>query len=126
MLKLSSYGARTRRKASSSSAIRADGLLCLWCRREIRSGAHRDRWRHVDESGRTTPACRSARTARRGPLAYHRIGKHAFERVHGVRFTPIAARLRREWKQLRAARDVGAEEASIAFHRWGDVGERRG
>jgi len=38
-----------------------------------------------------------------GPLAYHRIGKRAFERVHDIRFASIAARLRREWKQQRAA-----------------------
>ena len=36
-------------------------------------------------------------------LAYHRIGKRAFERVHAVQFCSIAARLRREWKQQRAA-----------------------
>jgi len=34
---------------------------------------------------------------------YHRIGKRAFERVHGVRFAAAAARLRREWKARRAA-----------------------
>jgi hypothetical protein len=39
----------------------------------------------------------------RGPLAYHLIGKRAFERVNGLRFAAIAARLRREWKQQRAA-----------------------
>lgn len=34
----------------------------------------------------------------RGPLAYHRIGKRAFERVHGLCLASIAARLRHEWK----------------------------
>jgi hypothetical protein len=47
------------------------------------------------------PLCPDCHT--RGPLAYHRIGKRAFERVHGVQFPSIAARLRREWKQQRAA-----------------------
>jgi hypothetical protein len=47
------------------------------------------------------PLCSDCYT--RGPLAYHRIGKRAFERVHRVRLPSIAARLRREWKQLRAA-----------------------
>jgi len=40
----------------------------------------------------------------RGPLAYHRIGKRAFERVHTVRFASIVARLKRECKaRARAA-----------------------
>jgi len=40
----------------------------------------------------------------RGLLAYHRIGKRAFERVHGVRFSLITARLKRMGKKrLRAA-----------------------
>jgi hypothetical protein len=47
------------------------------------------------------PLCSDCHT--RGPLAYHRIGKRSFERVHGVQFSAIAARLRREWKQQRAA-----------------------
>ena len=47
------------------------------------------------------PLCPECHT--RGPLAYHRIGKHAFERVHALRFASIAAQLRREWKQQRAA-----------------------
>jgi len=41
------------------------------------------------------PLCPDCHT--RGPLSYHRIGKRAFERVHGIRFASIAARLRREW-----------------------------
>ena len=48
------------------------------------------------------PLCAECHT--RGPMAYHRIGKRAFERVHGLRFASIAARLRREWKtRTRAA-----------------------
>ena len=47
------------------------------------------------------PLCPDCHT--RGPLAYHRIGKRAFERVHAVQFASIAVRLRREWKQQRAA-----------------------
>ena len=47
------------------------------------------------------PLCSDCHT--RGPLAYHLIGKRAFERVHNVRFASIAARLRKEWKQQRAA-----------------------
>ena len=47
------------------------------------------------------PLCSDCHT--RGPLAYHRIGKRAFERVHDLRFATIAARLRRQWKQQRAA-----------------------
>jgi hypothetical protein len=35
----------------------------------------------------------------RGPLAYRRIGKRAFERVRALQFRSIAARLRREWKR---------------------------
>jgi hypothetical protein len=46
------------------------------------------------------PLCSDCHT--RGPLACHRIGKGAFERVHGVRLTSIAARLRREWNEQRA------------------------
>jgi hypothetical protein len=41
------------------------------------------------------PLCSDCHT--RGPLAYHRIGKRAFERVHDIRFASTAARLRREW-----------------------------
>ena len=48
------------------------------------------------------PLCADCHT--RGALAYHRIGKHAFERVHCLRFASIAARLKREWKaRARAA-----------------------
>jgi hypothetical protein len=48
------------------------------------------------------PLCADCHT--RGALAYHRIGKHAFERVHCLRFALIAARLKREWKaRARAA-----------------------
>jgi len=47
------------------------------------------------------PLCPDCHT--RGPLAYHRIGKGAFERVHAIRFREIAAGLRREWKLGRAA-----------------------
>jgi hypothetical protein len=47
------------------------------------------------------PLCPDCHT--RGPLAYHRIGKRAFESVQGVRFASIVAHLRREWKQQRAA-----------------------
>jgi hypothetical protein len=47
------------------------------------------------------PLCSDCHT--RGHLAYHRIRKRAFERVHDIRFASIAARLRREWRQLRAA-----------------------
>jgi len=47
------------------------------------------------------PLCADCHT--RGPLAYHRIGKRAFERVHALRFASIAAQLRREWKARRAA-----------------------
>ena len=47
------------------------------------------------------PLCADCHT--RGPLAYHRIGKRAFERVHGIWFASVVARLRREWKQQRAA-----------------------
>jgi hypothetical protein len=43
------------------------------------------------------PLCADCHT--RGPLAYHRIGKRAFERVHTVQFRSIVARLRREWKR---------------------------
>ena len=47
------------------------------------------------------PLCSDCHT--RGPLAYHRIGKRAFERVHVLRFASIAGLLCREWKQQRAA-----------------------
>ena len=43
------------------------------------------------------PLCADCHT--RGPLAYHRIGKRAFGRVHGVRFASVAAELRRAWKR---------------------------
>jgi hypothetical protein len=43
------------------------------------------------------PLCPECHT--RGPVAYHRIGKHAFERVRCLRFASIAARLKREWKR---------------------------
>jgi hypothetical protein len=43
------------------------------------------------------PLCPECHT--RGPMAYHRIGKRAFERVHGLRFPSIGTRLRREWKR---------------------------
>jgi hypothetical protein len=46
------------------------------------------------------PLCADCHT--RGPLAYHRIGKRAFERVHTVRFASIVARLRRVWNEQRA------------------------
>ena len=35
------------------------------------------------------PLCADCHT--RGPLSYYRIGKRAFERVHGVRLPPIVA-----------------------------------
>jgi len=47
------------------------------------------------------PLCSDCHT--RGPLAYHRIGKRAFERVFALRFASIVAGLRREWNQQRAA-----------------------
>ena len=47
------------------------------------------------------PLCPECHT--RGPFAYHRIGKRAFESVHAVRFPAIVARLRREWKLQKAA-----------------------
>lgn len=42
------------------------------------------------------PLCAECHT--RGPLAYHRIGKRAFERLHGVRFASVARECVREWK----------------------------
>jgi len=39
----------------------------------------------------------------RGSLAYHRIGKRAFERLHGVRFAALACELLRAWNEQRAA-----------------------
>jgi len=47
------------------------------------------------------PLCSDCHT--RSPLAYHRIGKRAFERVHGVRFAALACELLRAWKERRAA-----------------------
>ncbi len=41
------------------------------------------------------PLCADCHT--RSPLAYHRIGKRAFERVRGLRCARIAAELRRAW-----------------------------
>lgn len=49
----------------------------------------------------SVPLC--AECHRTGPLAYHVIGKRAFERVHGVRFASVRAALRREWRARRAA-----------------------
>jgi len=43
------------------------------------------------------PLCAECHT--RGPLAYHRIGMRAFQNVHAVTLSSIAARLRREWKR---------------------------
>jgi len=42
------------------------------------------------------PLCRECHT--RGLLAYHRIGKRAFERLHALRCAGIAAALRCAWK----------------------------
>jgi len=39
----------------------------------------------------------------RGSLAYHHIGKRAFERSQSIRFAAIAGELRREWKAQRAS-----------------------
>jgi hypothetical protein len=47
------------------------------------------------------PLCSNCHT--QGPLAYHRIGKRTFQRVHAIRFASIMARLHREWKQQMAA-----------------------
>lgn len=47
------------------------------------------------------PLCAECHT--RGDLAYHRIGKRAFERLHGLRGAAVAAELRRAWRAERAA-----------------------
>lgn len=46
------------------------------------------------------PLCPDCHT--RGPLAYHRIGKRAFERVHGLRCARAVAELRRAWRERAA------------------------
>jgi hypothetical protein len=35
---------------------------------------------------------------RQAPGSYHRVGKRAFEREHGISFAGIVARLNREWQ----------------------------
>jgi hypothetical protein len=42
------------------------------------------------------PLCRDCHTL--APGAYHRAGKEAFERHHGLSFVRIVARLNREWQ----------------------------
>ena len=41
------------------------------------------------------PLCTDCHT--QAPGAYHRIGKRAFERAHGISFAELAKRLTREW-----------------------------
>jgi hypothetical protein len=43
------------------------------------------------------PLCSDCHT--RGPLAYHRIGKRAFERSQGLCLAPLVARLQWDWRR---------------------------
>jgi len=80
------------------------GLLRLRLSRTHRSGTHRNRWWYVDEGLRLLVRAALFGLPHSRSLAYHRIGKRAFERVHTVRFASIVARLKREWKaRARAA-----------------------
>ena len=47
------------------------------------------------------PLCSDCHT--QAPGAYHRVGKRAFERGHGLSFAHIAAQLNREWWALKVA-----------------------
>ena len=47
------------------------------------------------------PLCADCHT--QAPGAYHRAGKATFERRHGLSFADIVTRLKREWRELRAA-----------------------
>ena len=47
------------------------------------------------------PLCSGCHT--QAPDAYHRVGKRAFERGHGLTFVRIVARLNREWREMQAA-----------------------
>jgi hypothetical protein len=42
------------------------------------------------------PLCSDCHT--RGQLAYHRIGKQAFERLNALRCASVAKELRHEWR----------------------------
>lgn len=62
---------------------------------------------HTGEDGGTSmkasdyscvPLC--AWCHRCGPESYHVIGKHAFERLHGLNFRSLARRLYRDWKLM--------------------------
>ena len=43
------------------------------------------------------PLCAECHT--QAPGAYHRIGKRDFERLHGLSFAALVARLQREWRE---------------------------
>lgn len=43
------------------------------------------------------PLCADCHT--QAPGAYHRVGKRAFEREHGLCFADVVARLRQEWSR---------------------------
>jgi hypothetical protein len=47
------------------------------------------------------PLCSDCHT--KAPGAYHRVGKRTFEHQHGLCCARIAARLNREWREMRAA-----------------------
>jgi hypothetical protein len=47
------------------------------------------------------PLCSNCHT--QAADAYHRVGKRAFERGHGLSFVRIVAQLNREWREMRAA-----------------------
>src|SRR5258708_448574 len=46
------------------------------------------------------PLCADCHT--RGPLAYHRLGRAAFERAHGVTCARVVKRLQAEWQERAA------------------------
>jgi len=90
-------GALARRGLHYKASIRL--LPCAVCRIEGRSEAA-----HTGGDGGMSmkasdyscmPLC--ADCHRQAPGAYHRIGKRAFERAHGLCFTDVVARLHREW-----------------------------
>ena len=76
-------------------------LACCACGVEGRSeAAHtgRDGGMSMKASDYScVPLCADCHT--RGPGAYHRIGKRAFERSHRVSFADLVARLKQEWQR---------------------------
>lgn len=86
-------------------------LACLGCGIEGRSeAAHTDvlpetsakggmSMKHSDYS--CVPLCHACHQSR--PDSYHRIGRDAFERAHGVNFADAVTRLRAEWRKLTEA-----------------------